>query len=82
MEVSNVEDYGNMTFKAYMAEVDRLLESAVGMGSSCLVDYTYRSMWKDGVNPCITAQEALENEFGTRAPIISEYTLLMESMDY
>lgn len=61
-----------MTFDRWMAEVDRILLEKIGLSSKCLCDVYYFSMWENDWQPIEAAQEALNAEWGTRAPNIME----------
>jgi hypothetical protein len=61
-----------MTFFQWMKKVNDVLLDKIGFTSSCLCDVDYRSMWSNGYTPVEAAQEALNAEWGSRAPNIME----------
>jgi hypothetical protein len=66
-------DSGEYTYEDFMVIVDGLLEKTVEMNHECFADTNTYHMWELGAEPCEVAQDILENEFGSAAPVIPEY---------
>lgn len=53
-----------MTFEAWFAKVDSLVEGRIGLGCSDVEDQPYRDWFEDGYSPSEAADEVVENVAG------------------